>query len=393
MRSKTFFLSMLISSLIISAVTPQSQAATEPVNILNRQKAVLLVKENAAALRDAIHNEDIARKNYESQVLKSKTIDTGKAFLYHNDYTDEDVYYYFEPDMQMQMRLQKEFIPEQYKYIWEIRKISGKVTENSLANTADNLFSMLYGAYQNVLLSEKSYEIAKRVFQREKMRYDSGLITEIDLKSCSLDLEEAENALVKSKRNYENAHRQFNMLAGLSVDYRFDLIGTPWTNNNKITISEDEAVARALENRMEIWDLKRQIELIIQQIEIYRHKDVNKNHQKIKENFEKLVERMEELKLNLSEAKYNIEKEIRQAYKDLEIGYLELEISKERLLKQKNQLDTITDKYNSGLIPASVIEQMEMAVNQLELSVNMSMITVLNESDRFYRAISAGPGY
>jgi len=44
MRSKTFFLSMLISSLIISAVTPQSQAATEPVNILNRQKAVLLVK-------------------------------------------------------------------------------------------------------------------------------------------------------------------------------------------------------------------------------------------------------------------------------------------------------------------------------------------------------------
>jgi hypothetical protein len=393
MRSRFFFILMIICMLFLSAVPPQSRAATEPADILNRQKAVLLVRENSSALMDSIHNENIARKNYEAQVNKSKTIDTEKVFLFRNPYTDEDVYYYYRPEEQMQMRLLKEFVPEQVKYAWELRKISGKVTENALANTADNLFIGLYSAHQNVLLAEKSLELAKKAYLREKARYDSGLITELDLESCFLDLREAENALVKSERNYENIHRQFNMLAGLPVDYRFKLIGTPWTNKNRISISEDEAVASALANRMEIWDLERQIRLIMQQMEIYRHKDVHRYHQNTKKDYEKATERMEELKLKLSETKYNIEKEIRQAYKDLEISYLDMEISKERLLKQKKQLDTITDQYNSGLVPASVMEQMEMSISQLEFAANMSMITVLNKSDKFFRAISTGPGY
>lgn len=392
MRSKIFFL-LIISSLFLSVAVPQSGAAAESAGILIRQKAVSLVKENSAALKEGIHNENIARKNYETQVSKSNSIDTAKVFLYRNTYTDEDVYYYYKPEEQMQMRLMKEFLPEQYKYIWEIRKISSKVTENSMANTADNLFLGLYSAFWNVRLSEKSYETAKKAYKREKMRYDSGLITKLDLEGHFLDLKEAENALVKQKRNYENVHRQFNMLAGLPLDYRFDQIGTPWSNENKIPISEDEAVARALENRMEIWDLDRQLRLIMQRIEIYQHKDVYRYHQSTKDNYEDALEQMEQLKVKLSEAKYNIEKEIRQAYKELEIGYLDLKISRERLIKQKKQLETIKDQYNSGLIPASVIEQMEKSINQLEFAVNMSLISVLNKSDKFYRAISVGPGY
>jgi len=393
MRSKSFFPLIIISSLFLSVVMPQSEAATDSDNSLSRQKAVLLVKENSSALRDGIHGENIARKNYESQVIKSKSIDTTKVLLYHDSYTDEDVYYYYEPETQMQMRLLKEFMPEQYKYLWEIRKISNKVTENSMANIADNLFIGLYSAFQNALLSEKSYEIAKKAYEREKMRYDGGLITEMDLEGSFLDLKEAENALVRNKRNYENVHRQFNVSAGLPVDYRFDFIGTPWSNENKISITEDKAVASALENRMEIWDLKQQIRLIMQQIEIYRHKDVHKYDQNTKKDYEKAIEQMEELKLKLAETEYNIEKEIRQAYKDLKIGYLDLKISRENLQKSKNQLEKMTDRYNSGLIPASAIEQMEMTISQLEFAVNISLITVMNKSDKFYRAISVGPGY
>ncbi|MDD4297094.1 MAG: TolC family protein, partial [Ruminiclostridium sp.] len=297
------------------------------------------------------------------------------------------------PEMQMQMRLLKELTPERMKHAWEISKISVTINENIMANTADSIFLGLYGAYQNVLLSEKSYGLAKKAYEREKIRYDNGLITELGLKSSFLDMKESENGFVKSERNYENSHRQFNRLSGLPVDYRFLLIGTPWPDNNKITLSEGEAVANALTNRMEIWDLQRQIRLTMQQIEIYRYKDLYKYHKNTKENFNKAVEQMEEFKIKLHDTEYKIEKEIRQAYKELEISYLDLEMNKQKLLKQKNQLDKITDQYNEGQIPESVIEQMELAVSQIELSVNMSMITAMNKRDRFYRAISAGPGY
>ena len=393
MRRKILLLSIIMSSFFLSTAALKSQAALDPDVILNRQKAVALVKGNSASVRDAVHNEKIAHKNYESQLAKSKTINTEKVLVYHNEYTDEDVFYYYEPEMQMQMRLLKELTPERMKHAWEISKISVTINENIMANTADSLFLGLYGAYQNVLLSEKFYELAKKAYEREKIRYDNGLITELDLKSSFLDMKESENGFVKAERNYENSHRQFNRLSGLPVDYRFLLIGTPWSNNNKIALSEDEAVANALANRMEIWDLQRQIRLIMQQIEIYRHKDVHRFHKNTKENFDKAIEQMEELKIKLLDTEYKIEKEIRQAYKELEISYLDLEMNKQRLLKQKNQLDNITNQYNEGQIPASVIEQIELAVSQMEFSVNISMITAMNKSDRLYRAISAGPGY
>ena len=393
MRRRFLLRSIIMSLVFLFVAAPKSQAVLDSEAVLNRQMAVTLFKENSASVRDAVHNEKIAHKNYESQLAKSKTINTEKVFIYHDDYADEDVFYYYEPEMQMQMRLLKELTPERVKHAWEIRKISTIINENVMANTADSLFLGLYGAYQNVLLSEKSYELAKKAYEREKVRYNNGLITELDLKSSYLDLEESENGFVKAERNYENSHRQFNRLSGLPIDYRFLLIGTPWSYNNKIELTENEAVASALENRMEIWNLQRQIRLAMQQMEIYRHKDVHRSHKDTKENYNKVIEQVTELKLNLLDTEYNIEKEIRDAYKELEICYLDLEMNKQKLLRQKNQLNNIADQYNEGQIPASVIEQMESAVSQMEFVVNTSMITAMNKSDRLYRAISVGPGY
>ena len=105
-------------------------------------------------------------------------------------------------------------------------------------------------------LAEKACEFAKRNLERQRKLYENGLITGLDLEDAELSLKEAENAVKKAERDYENMHRQFNSLAGLPLDFRYDLIGTPWTNDRDVTITEEEAVARALENRMEIWSTK-----------------------------------------------------------------------------------------------------------------------------------------
>jgi hypothetical protein len=391
LRKKCVALAVIAVNAIL-ALLPQAHAASDSGGILSRQMATALIRENATAIWDARENIRFAKKAYETQALRSESIDTKKTTFY-NPFTKEDENYYYDATTQMQLRLAKEFIPAQLKYVWEVRQKALAVTGNAMANAADNLYIGLYSAYQNKILAEKSLELANRLFEREEVRYNNGLITALDLEGARLDVQTHENAIIKANRDYENIHRQFNRLAGLELNYRYDLVGTPWVSHNKILITEEQAVSSALKNRMEIWDLDQQIRLTLTKLTIYQHENVNKYDPQTKEDYEKALDEMEDLKLKLAEQKYSIEKEIRQAYQDLKTSYLDLEIAKLEFAKQKNQLETVSKQYHQGLVPISVVEQLENAVNQLEYAVNMSMITTLIKQDQFSRAISVGPGY
>lgn len=393
MKNKILTLAMAANVFLLMLCVPQSQASSDADPVLRKHKAVMMIHAHSTALWAAEEGVRSAEEDYNKQVLRSEGIDIQKMYLYRNPITDEDVYYYFDSTGQMQMRLQKEFMPEQMKYVWEIKKKSLEVSRNSLANTANNLFSGLYSSYHSRLLAEKSLEMAKKAFEREKVRYDSGQITGMDLEEARLNIIAAENALSKAERDFDNIHRQFNSLAGLPLDYRYELVVMPVTSSLTISITEEQALADAMENRLELWDLRRQIELIETRMEIYRHKDVYKYDRDTRENYQEALEKIDELTLNLKEKEYVIQKEIKQAYQDLKISYMDLELSKLNLAKQKNRLETLYTQYNSGLIPASVVEQMEQAVRQLEFAVNMNVISILNKQDRFNRAISIGPGY
>lgn len=389
MKNKLIALAIITFSALLT-VFPQVSANSEA--ILNRYKAVELVIKNSTAVWDAREQISLSKNSYTKQLDRSKNIDTEKT-SFRNPFTGKQEYYYYEPPVQMQLRLLKEFVPEQLKYVWQVRQKALTVTENTMANLADDLFIGLYSAYQNRVLAQKSLDLAKRVLEREKVRYQNGLITSLDLEGYQLDVETYQNAIIKADREYENMHRQFNALAGLPVDYLYDLVGAPYVASNIITVSEEEAVASALQNRMEIWDLNYQIDLIQKKIEIYQHKDVHTYHQQTKEDYGKALDELEDLKLKLSQAEYSIEKEIRKAYQELKSCYLDLELSKLHLKQHKHRLATISIQFENGLVPFSVVEQLENAIYQLEYAVSMNTILTLNKKDRFYRAISVGPGY
>ena len=391
MRKNIAALVALVNALFV-LIVPQAQAVSAQ-SILNRQTAVQLVKDNSTAIWDAIEEERFAKEDYEEQAARSKSIDTIKVFLFVHPFTGEDVYYYYDSAEQMQLRLLKEFVPETLKFNHEVREMTIKVTENAMANAADNLFTGLYSTYHSMRLAERSCELAKNNLDRQKKLFESGMITELDLEEAVLDLSEAENSVKKARSDCDNLHRQFNRLAKLPLDFRYDLIGTPWTNERGVAITEEEAIASALENRMEIWSTKRQMELIELRMEIYRHKNVYKFHQQTIKDYAKAQDELDKLKLTLSQLEYDIEKEIRQAYKQLKKSYDDLELAKLNLARQKNLLENTKTQYEAGLVPVSVVEQLELSVEQLEFAVNINLINVLNRQDQFYRAISVGPGY
>lgn len=390
MRKKIFALAIIALNAIL-AVIPKSGAA-DADKILSRASAIALVQEHSTDLWNIRESIRLTQKAYQDQLLKVKTLDTEKATFY-NPYTDKDDYFYYDDQTQMQLRLAKEFVPEQIKFEVERLEKTLSVVENTMANAADNLYFALYGTYQNKLLAQKSLELANRAFAREEARYKNGLITALDLEGYKLDVETSKNAIVKAERDFANIHMQFNGMAGLPLDFRYDLIGTPFVTQNNLTITEDQAVESALKNRMEIWELNRRIELVNQRIEIYRHKNVHLIYPQVTEDYEKALDEIEDLNLQLSEQKRAIEKEIRGAYQDLKTSYLDLEISKLELAKIKQQLETVTRQYKAGLIPVTYVEQLENAVNQMETAINMNVITTLRMKDQFNRAISVGPGY
>lgn len=394
MRKKIAAVIALACMLLVPGGVTQSRAVSGNT-VLNRKTAVELIKNNSTALWDAKEQEQFAKEEYEEQAARSKNIDTVKIFLFVNPFTGEDVYYYYDSAEQMQLRLMKEFVPESLKFNYEVKQKTIRITENTLANTADNLFTGLYSTYHSMKLAQKSLELAEKNFIRQKELFNSGMITGLDLEEAALNVKEAENAVKKAERDYENMHRQFNALAKLPLDFRYDLIGTPVPGEYEsgIPVTEEEAVESALKNRMEIWSTKRQIELTEFKMEIYRHKNVYRFHQQTIKDYAKAQDELDKLNIILSQYEYDIEQEIREAYRELENSYNSLESVKLNLEKQKNSLETVKRQYESGLVPASAVEQLELAVEQLELAANISRINVLNGLDRLYRAISVGPGY
>ena len=63
-----------------------------------------------------------------------------------------------------------------------------------------------------------------------------------------------------------------------------------------------------MNNRLELWSLRRQMELIELQMEIYRHKDVYKMIKTQKRITRKPLKILDELRLNLEEKEYNIKR-------------------------------------------------------------------------------------
>ena len=166
MRKNIAALVALVNALFV-LIVPQAQAVSAQ-SILNRQTAVQLVKDNSTAIWDAIEEERFAKEDYEEQAARSKSIDTIKVFLFVHPFTGEDVYYYYDSAEQMQLRLLKEFVPETLKFNHEVREMTIKVTENAMANAADNLFTGLYSTYHSMRLAERSCELAKNNLDRQK---------------------------------------------------------------------------------------------------------------------------------------------------------------------------------------------------------------------------------
>jgi hypothetical protein len=185
-------------------------------------------------------------------------------------------------------------------------------------------------------------------------------------------------------------HRQFNAMAGLNPEYRYDIIGMPYVTYNGINITEDDAVNKALLNRAEIRDLKNRIGLIEFQMDIYTHKNVHINYPDAREDYKELQDDLNQLNIKLSQYQYDICKEIRKLYKELNKCYLDLEISKLNLSRQKKKLETVTAQYQAGLVPESVLEQLELAVYQLEYMVNINTLIIMNTQDKFNRSFTEG---
>lgn len=138
-----------------------------------------------------------------------------------------------------------------------------------------NLIYRVSSSYYNLLLLQKSAEIAHSDLERQteafeisKNKYEAGLIREVDALQMEVDLAEAQSNYDIAILRRESAVNSFKELLGINLDDNISLNSD--LEYKFVIVDPEQAVRFALENRLEIREQEIQIEL--QQLTVKQQK-------------------------------------------------------------------------------------------------------------------------
>ncbi len=145
-------------------------------------------------------------------------------------------------------------------------KLDYERSEKALKRAELNLVYEVSSSFYNLLSVQKSQGIAKlnleiqiSAYKTAKSKYDAGLIKEVDALQMEVDLAQAQNDYDMSIVNQESALNSFKRLIGIELDDVVELDSD--LKYEVVIVNEDDAVAKALENRPEIREQEIQLEL------------------------------------------------------------------------------------------------------------------------------------
>ena len=296
-------------------------------------------------------------------------------------------------DTQITLAKNRYFLSAQMKYYW-LSAIDGKtVMTNGLTTGLRDLYTMLFSADDNVKVMKQKYDIAREVNAQNKARLQQGLITQLDMKQSQYNLDKAENDLNAAKRSRENAVRSFNAFLGVPVGATYTNIEEPNEDPIVRIDTAENYISSALEKRMEIIDLKRQIDLKRLEASVLQMFIMNAYPAHIREDYNNALTEVKNLNLKLEIKKLAVQKEIKDAYVDVLNTYKSVKTMQGTLETQKKALANTEMRYKLGYITKDVLEQNRAAVNALENGYKAALYSYNTKVIKLNNASGIGPAY
>lgn len=365
-------------------------AAAAESNILDWQQAVNLLDNYNNTLLNMKVNVVNVRKQYINALMNAESIDTKGMTI---SVMGKEMYILFDENMKMGMTLRKEFFPEQMKLNWEMSDDIYRITRNRMITELRGMFLSLYSSSKNQDIKMRRYELQKQIHEQNKLKFEKGMISKTDLEESEYNLLAAKAASDSSKRNLENAMRNFNNYVGIDPDTVFEKIVLNEKYEEKRLRNLDYYLERAVTQRHDVILKKKQLALLELKKDIMERFPMNMNVVSIREEYEDLMNEIGELQTRIEIERLNIEKDLKEAYlQTIDTGRKVMEMKKMMDL-QRNSLEKTYEMYEKGLIPKTTVDQMQLGYEELELSYLSILFDYNTKLMRLENAAGLGPAY
>lgn len=375
---------------VIPATQPevlQNEVSAQTVKVLTRAEALKEVK----ALR-AIHNASLDEReafdDWQNAVKRAEQLDTEK-FIVRNPFTGEDMEITYSDKVQLQLRIQKYWLPDQLEQVYRLSAMGTALVINTLENTMDSLLLALHAAQTDIRSKERARVLASQTLVRTKASLAAGRVIQLDVDADALALKKAEAALAAAERARDNLVRNYNRFVGMPLEREIQVSLTPM--GNVPLLASDDYVLKAMEHRLELFQARGNIPLKEEQAELMTFKDLYLQDPDIRLDREAILLEWEQAKAQLPEKQRAITAEIRAAYLRMKISELEILSTRDTLAKQKAKLTALEAQMGAGRLPAYADDALRAAIADIEAGIVTARLSLDNDVRKFRQATVYGP--
>lgn len=267
-------------------------------------------------------------------------------------------------------------------------KTNREVLEASIKMGVKQLFDGIVDMQDAILLQEELYANMRKQNEQMLVKYNQGLISEINKYLSDCSLEKQSLVIQQLKRSCDNMMMSLKQQIGVPLQQEVVL---QYEDEKKIktTKSYPALLRDALANRSEVLIAKMDLQVKQREDDIIKQYISN----------ELLSERMEssmaleEKRIAYNEAINNVTADIYYGYHDVKLKQHDLSISLARLQNAERQYREASLKYEKGLISLSELWNVEISKVQARLGRNKSIRDNNNAVYKLESACGIGPGY
>ncbi len=378
---KKLIIFMLIAFLIMFPFEVLSKEVDQ--DRLTYFKAKTQMLKNNKQISNASKNVFSAEAQYKN-VLESYDRLNNYIMIWGNDIDDYQ---------EMELLMQRDYSPVVAKYNWIIAQKNEVLTKSKLIIDLRNRFRDVLSAQNDYKHKQLELDVEKKSYTGALKRFEKGLISVNEKDEAEYAYLQAQYELDASKRNLENTKRKLNELIANPINYTlYDVI-----NLENLIADDFEPVeyfiAKALENRIEIFSINRDIELKNLQASIMRIHNVHEIYRLAKRDYSEIMADLDILKIRLQEEKQKITQEIKSAYNDIKKVEKEIDSFRKQIDIEKRKLKYMEKRYELGSVSLTEYEKAKNNLIVLEDQLDLILYDYNTKLMKFEYAYDIGPAY
>ena len=271
----------------------------------------------------------------------------------------------------------------------------------SLKDTYDTSKAKLEGdiqaMYYNLLYATEQYEsledslnTMEKQYSGIALKYQKGLVSELDKYKFEVELSKKRLQLQKSKRNREYQELVLKQVCGIERSQSIELTSRDAGLNKKYSLDTYKNYCeKALANRSEVVNAKLKLEVFIKELEYY-DKYIKQKYAFDRTN---LQQQVEDAEFAVNQNILNVTNDIQAAYTAVKSVQSEMEIQKRNAQNKKFDYNIAEKKYSQGLISLVDLWSSKDAASSAEIEYKKAQRNMDYSLCKLELACTLGPAY